>query len=75
MEQDVSVTADKYGLTPDQAAGILSAAREKLFNVRKGRPKPHLDTKMLTAWNGMYVCLNLTELNFNFAKLINSVAL
>ena len=30
----------------------LARAREILFEERKNRPPPHLDTKMITAWNG-----------------------
>lgn len=39
----------------------LARAREILFEERKNRPPPHLDTKMITAWNGeralFFVCL------------------
>ena len=42
----------------------LARAREILFEERKNRPPPHLDTKMITAWNGerafgFFVCLFL----------------
>ena len=30
----------------------LARAREILFEERRNRPSPHLDTKMITAWNG-----------------------
>ncbi len=33
----------------------LTQAREKLFHLRKTRPRPHLDDKILTAWNGLTI--------------------
>ncbi len=33
----------------------LEAARAKLFEARKKRPRPHRDDKILTAWNGLMI--------------------
>ena len=41
----------------------LARAREILFEERKNRPPPHLDTKMITAWNGEHAFVFITELN------------
>ena len=34
---------------------LLSSAFKKLNNVRFKRPRPHLDDKIITAWNGMMI--------------------
>ncbi|MEQ1860320.1 MAG: thioredoxin domain-containing protein [Chthoniobacteraceae bacterium] len=33
----------------------LAASRKKLFDVRAKRPRPHLDDKIITAWNGLMI--------------------
>lgn len=53
--QDVSKTASKFGMTPEEADRLLSSARQTLFNVRNRRPRPHLDDKILTEWNGLMI--------------------
>jgi uncharacterized protein YyaL (SSP411 family) len=34
---------------------VLNRARVRLFEARIGRPRPHLDDKILTAWNGLMI--------------------
>lgn len=36
-----------------QQAELLASARKKLNKIRRQRPRPHLDDKIITAWNGM----------------------
>jgi uncharacterized protein YyaL (SSP411 family) len=36
-------------------AASLAASRQKLFDVRALRPRPHLDDKIITAWNGLMI--------------------
>ena len=45
--------ASRFGLTPEEAARALQAAKDRLFAVREGRVKPHRDEKVITAWNGL----------------------
>ncbi len=33
----------------------VAEARRRLFEARLGRPRPHLDDKVLTSWNGMMI--------------------
>jgi uncharacterized protein YyaL (SSP411 family) len=44
--------AAELKLSEEQVAARLESARGKLFEARARRPRPLLDTKVLTAWNG-----------------------
>src|SRR4029434_5883698 len=41
--------------TEAEISGILADAKRKLFDVRAKRPRPHLDDKIITAWNGLMI--------------------
>jgi hypothetical protein len=41
--------------TEEQLEEKLAPLRKKLFDVRARRPRPFLDTKVLTAWNGQMI--------------------
>jgi uncharacterized protein len=47
--------AVEAGELPPGSAETLHRARLEMFRVRVGRPRPHLDDKVLTAWNGLMV--------------------
>lgn len=47
--------AAKFKISAAQAAADLTSARECLFAAREKRPHPHLDDKILTAWNGLMI--------------------
>ena len=51
---DAEVAA-KFKIHPDQAAADLTNSRNILFAFREKRPHPHLDDKVLTAWNGLMI--------------------
>lgn len=53
VRYSVELTAARFGISVDQANELLAAARAKMAAVRKTRPHPHLDTKMLASWNGL----------------------
>jgi uncharacterized protein YyaL (SSP411 family) len=46
-------TADKFSTNPETIESILNAANEILNSEREKRPRPHLDRKIITAWNGL----------------------
>lgn len=52
VRYSLELTAARFGLDVEAVQTLLSAGLEKLFQARKHRPKPHLDSKMLAAWNG-----------------------
>jgi uncharacterized protein YyaL (SSP411 family) len=39
----------------DQARATLRSATQKLLDLRTKRPRPHLDDKILAAWNGLMI--------------------
>ena len=41
--------------TENQARVILMECRDKLFEIRARRPRPHRDEKIITAWNGLMI--------------------
>ena len=48
-------TARRFKRSEEEIAQLLSEARCKLFGVRAKRPRPHLDDKIITAWNGLMI--------------------
>jgi uncharacterized protein YyaL (SSP411 family) len=51
----ISETAQHFGKTVEEIAKILAQSREKLFVIRERRPRPHLDDKIIAAWNGLMI--------------------
>ncbi|XP_021375701.1 spermatogenesis-associated protein 20-like isoform X2 [Mizuhopecten yessoensis] len=48
-------TAKEFGLTEDLTLALLNKGRHLLYTARQTRPRPHLDNKMVAAWNGMMI--------------------
>lgn len=46
-------TADKFKITPNEVDTILTVINNLLHEYRDKRPRPHLDTKIICAWNGL----------------------
>jgi uncharacterized protein YyaL (SSP411 family) len=47
--------AEATGASVPVVRAQLASAREILFEARQSRPRPHLDDKVLTAWNGLMI--------------------
>lgn len=47
--------AKQFSKTEDEIAASLAASKKKLFDLRAKRPRPHLDDKIITAWNGLMI--------------------
>ncbi|KAM9425534.1 spermatogenesis-associated protein 20 isoform 2-T2 [Pholidichthys leucotaenia] len=53
VRYSIELTAAHFGVSVEKASELLASARAKMAEVRKSRPRPHLDTKMLASWNGL----------------------
>jgi len=45
-------TAGRFRIPEEELARLLERSREKLHAAREQRPRPHLDDKIITSWNG-----------------------
>ncbi len=48
-------TAQKFSKSEEGIKNILAMGRKSLFAARQKRPRPHLDDKIITAWNGLMI--------------------
>jgi len=55
QRQTLAATAHAYGLSVEEASERILGALEKLRAVRNRRPRPLLDDKIITAWNGLMI--------------------
>ncbi len=52
---NVPATAKHFGKDEGEVRQLLASARQTLFSLRAKRPRPHLDDKIITAWNGLMI--------------------
>ena len=55
VTEPMHVVAETLEMSEEQAQTRLKEARDILFDLRAGRVRPHRDTKIITAWNGLFI--------------------
>jgi uncharacterized protein YyaL (SSP411 family) len=55
VDQPIEDIAIRTGRPVEEVMDVLARARTILSEAREGRPRPHLDDKVLTAWNGLMI--------------------
>jgi len=55
LAEPIERVAAEMGLTGEEAAASLSAARERLLTARSARLRPALDDKVICAWNALAI--------------------
>ena len=55
QRHSVAEAANRFDVSEEEMKKRLNASREKLFELRTKRPRPHLDDKVITAWNGLMI--------------------
>jgi uncharacterized protein len=51
----VAEAAKHFKKSEAEITASLAASHKKLFDIRAKRPRPHLDDKIITAWNGLMI--------------------
>src|SRR5687768_9061130 len=55
VSESVGDMAARLQMRPEDVDAALARVRGRLFAARARRPRPHLDDKVLTAWNGLMI--------------------
>jgi uncharacterized protein len=55
VAQTVDEIATRTGRTSDDVLRVLGQMRQTMYEARNLRPRPHLDDKVITAWNGLMI--------------------
>ncbi len=55
VKNDIEAAAEQFSQPPETIRELIAGAKEKLLLARNDRPRPHLDDKILTSWNGLMI--------------------
>jgi uncharacterized protein YyaL (SSP411 family) len=55
VARSIDDLAEEFARPADAVVDALNGARLLMFQARLGRPRPHLDDKVLTSWNGLMI--------------------
>jgi len=55
QRHSVQDTANKFSLSIEKATELLANCKQRLLVERNLRPRPHLDDKIIVAWNGLMI--------------------
>jgi uncharacterized protein YyaL (SSP411 family) len=55
VAHSIDKVADHFNLSNEDIETSLTQSKRKLFAARAERPRPHLDDKILTSWNGLMI--------------------
>jgi uncharacterized protein YyaL (SSP411 family) len=55
IPHDLAATARKFCREEQEVQKILDKGKQRLLAARQKRPRPHLDDKIITAWNGLMI--------------------
>eukprot|EP01126_Amoeba_proteus_P055631 TRINITY_DN6923_c0_g1_i11.p1 TRINITY_DN6923_c0_g1~~TRINITY_DN6923_c0_g1_i11.p1 ORF type:complete len:475 (-),score=100.83 TRINITY_DN6923_c0_g1_i11:33-1457(-) len=55
QRHSVQETAHQFGKSVEEITQMISNAKELLFSFRSNRPRPFLDDKIITSWNGLTI--------------------
>lgn len=55
IQKSVASTAEKFQISIEEVQRIQARSLAHLFDLRNKKPRPHLDDKILTDWNGLMI--------------------